>query len=313
MTTRRAFLGLLGAGAFAPRTWAEARHAYDIAFAPVGDGVWMLEGAAEYFSKENGGAIVNIALLQGETGIILVDTGPSVRYGEAIDLAIRQIDPRGVSAVFNTHYHPDHLFGNQTFASKPIYSLEPTVSIIDRDGDALADNMYRMLGDWMRGTDVVRPNRLVQGGEALIDGRRLSVLELGGHTAADLALVDSTTGTLIAGDIAFLDRAPTTPDADLPRWHAALDTLEGLNASQIIPGHGPLDPSGASIRQTRDYLFWLEDTLRGAVLQGLDIIEAMEISLPPEYAEMDVQPGEFRRSVTHLFPKFEREELPRAN
>lgn len=313
MLTRRTALGLIGASSVAGIAPAQARFTYDIVLDRISDGIWMLEGATEYFTDTNGGAIVNIAALRGDTGLILIDTGPSLRYGQALDAALRKLDLRGVSAVFNTHHHPDHFLGNQAFVGRPIYGLPGTVAAARRDGDALSDNMYRLLGDWMRGTELVPPTQDLGGGDYVIDGRQLRVLPLGGHTEADMAILDVETGTLIAGDLAFYNRAPTTPTADLPQWYAALDELEALRPSQIIPGHGPLDRTGESLSQTRDYLMWMEETFRQSARDGLDMIEVMGLPLPEEYASMGAQPQEYERSVSHLFADIEIEELPRAN
>lgn len=313
MPSRRQTLALMGAAAFVRPAQAARALTYDLSPVAVGNGVWMIEGAREYFSMENGGAIVNIALLQGQSGIIVVDTGSSLRYGEALRTLAEGLDFRGVSAVVNTHHHPDHFFGNQVFAQAPIYALGETIAAMQTDADAFSDNMYRLLGDWMRGTEPAIPRNVLMAGPVEIDGRRFTALPLAGHTVSDLALLDEETGTLIAGDLVFYERAPTTPHADLDLWRASLDTLAGLEPAAVLPGHGPLDRGGAAIAQTRDYLVWLEDSLRAAAAQGLDMVEIMQTPLPPEYAAMGAQPQEFERSVAHLFPEIERQVLPRAN
>lgn len=311
--TRRGALGMIGAGALAPRAFAQARLRHDLLPRPVADGIWMIEGATEYFSMENGGAIVNVVFLKGESGLIVVDTGPSRRYGEALASAARALDLRGISAVVNTHHHPDHFFGNQALADRPIFALGATQQAAHAEGPAFADNMYRLLGDWMRGTEVVPPTRVLEPGVQRIDGRAFQVFALSGHTIADLALLDVETGTLIAGDLVFHNRAPTTPSANLADWQAALDSLGRTEAAMLIPGHGPEDRRGAAIPQTRAYLDWLDTTLRQAARSGLTMIEVSDQPLPPEFAAMGAQPEEFRRSVAHLYPTIERQELPRAN
>lgn len=311
MISRRHALGLIAAAPGALH--AQARLSYDLVPVPVANGVWMIEGATEYFTARNGGAIVNCALLRGETGLIAFDTGPSRRYGEALARAARQIDLRGISAVINSHHHPDHFFGNQVFADRPIHALGQTQVLAASEGEAFADNMYRLLGDWMRGTEVVPPSRVLEGGEAVIDGRRFTAYPLAGHTGADLAVLDHQSGLLITGDLVFLDRAPTTPSADLAMWRKSLEVLSGVQAGAVLPGHGPLDTAGAAIAQTGAYLDWLGSTLRAAAAEGLDMIEIMQRPLPAEFAAMGAQPGEFRRSVAHLFLGIEREVLPRGN
>ena len=273
----------------------------------------MVEGATEYFTAANGGAIVNVAMVETPEGILIVDTGPSRRYGEALRAAAQLLHPLGARGAVNTHHHPDHFLGNQVFADLPIRALGETAALAGLHGDGYADNMYRLLGDWMRGTEPLPPNRAIAPGRITIMGRDFDALPLGGHTEADLALLDVQTGVLIAGDLAFLDRAPTTPSADIPRWQTSIDALADIGPRGIIPGHGPFDAGGASLRQTRGYLSWLSDALSAAARRGFDMNETMATPLPPEYAGMGAQPDEFKRSVAHLFGAAERAALPRAN
>lgn len=310
---RRHLLAIGAAGAIAPKAFAAPRLHYDLVPVQVGNGVWMIEGRTEYFTAENGGAIVNCALLDSADGMIIIDNGPSLRYGEALRQAVSQMSPKGIAAVINTHHHPDHFFGNQAFDGIPLLALADTRHQAETHGDAFADNMYLLLGDWMRGTEPVPPNRDVGGGDLVIGGRRLDMIPLGGHTEADLAILDKDTGILIAGDLAFLDRAPTTPSADLALWRQSLDILTGIGASAIIPGHGPFDPERESLRQTGDYLIWLDAILRRSAADGLDMVEIMQLDLPLHFARMGAMPQEFHRSVAHLYSDIERSVLPRAN
>lgn len=311
--TRRAALGMIAAAGLARPVAAQSRLSYELVPVQVAPGVWMIEGSTDYFSMQNGGAIVNITLLQGDDGLIAIDTGPSRRYGEALSDVARRIDLRGITTVVNTHHHPDHFFGNQVFADRPSFALGATQSAAFAEGEGFSDNMYRLLGDWMRGTEVVPPRNVLSGGEVIIGGRRMLALPLGGHTVADLALLDHDSGLLVTGDLVFFDRAPTTPSADLDRWRASLRDLASLDMRGVIPGHGPLDIEGRAIAQTADYLDWLDSGLRAAAREGLDMVEVMDLPLPPRFAGMGAQPQEYHRTVSHLFAEIERQELPRGN
>ena len=310
--TRRDALALgMGAAAMAALP-AQARTplAYDLRPKQVADGLWMLEGRTEYFSMENGGDIVNVAFAETDEGAVVFDTGSSLRYGEALRAAIQNTIGRGVAHVLNTHHHPDHFFGNQVFADVPTAALGQTKRLAEEQGDGFSDAMYHILGDWMRGTEVAPPRVALEGGSVKIGGRVFDLMPLGGHTAADLAVFDPRSGVLIAGDLAFLNRAPTTPHADLDLWRSSLETLTALGATAILPGHGPFDPASESLRQTRAYLDWLEARLRGALADGLDMAETMALPLPADIAALGAMPTEYVRSVAHLFPKFERAYLP---
>lgn len=315
MITRRSSLALIGAAATSlpGLLHAQARLSYDLMPRAVAPGIWMIEGSTDYFGMDNGGAVVNCALLQGDSGLIVIDSGPSLRFGEALSRVARTLDLRGVSAVLNTHHHPDHFFGNQVFAAHPIHALGNTITLAQTEGEGFADNMYRLLGDWMRGTEVVPPRNVLDGGDVVIDGRKMTVLPLSGHTAADMAVLDQASGILITGDLVFYDRAPTTPSADLALWQDSLNVLEATSPGAVLPGHGSLDQTGTAIRQTRAYLDWLDDTLTRSAQNGLDMIEVMQLPLPDQFAAMGAQPGEFQRSVSHLFAEVELSVLPRGN
>jgi len=316
--SRRSLLAASAAAMVAPHAWvrpawAAPRLSYDLVPRRVADGIWMLEGATEYFTFENGGNIVNTAFIETDTGAVIVDTGPSRRYAEELRKVVTAAVPLGVAAVINTHHHPDHFLGNQVFADVPVHSLPETKSLIAEHGDGYADNMYRLVGDWMRGTEPMPPTDVLTGSDLTIGGRSFAALALGGHTEADLVILDRRTGTAIAGDLAFLDRAPTTPDADFGHWHASLDQLESLETSGIVPGHGPFDTGKRSLVQTRAYLHWLDAAMTRAAEEGLDMVEAMHLPLPPDFAAMGAQPVELERSVSHLFGQYERAALPQVN
>jgi quinoprotein relay system zinc metallohydrolase 1 len=309
--SRRRVLTGGAALALAPRVAGAARDAYALKPVEVASGLWMIEGEREFFSRENGGAIVNLLFARTDAGAVVFDTGSTQRHGAALRAAVAQTVPLGIAAVVNTHHHPDHFFGNQVFADRPIRALPAARAGMTAHGASYSDNLYRMLGDWMRGTEPVPATEAIEPGPFSIGGRRFEAIALSGHTEADLAILDIETGTLIAGDLAFLNRAPTTPHADLDAWRAGIDALEALAPGAVAPGHGPFDRTGDALRQTRAYLDWLDQTLREAAEQGLGMVETMRVPMPATFAAMGAQPEEFERSVAHLFSRYEEQALPK--
>lgn len=296
---------------------ALAAHAddFDYRLEPraVAPDVYVFVGKTEDFDTRNGGNIVNTGFIVGPQGVVVIDTGPSLRYGRQMRQAIARVTDKPVLLAINTHHHPDHFLGNQAFSDVPLASLAEVQRGIASEGNAFAENLFRMSGDWMSGTEVVVPTRVLQAGPLEVGGRRLRLLALDGHTGADLALLDEGSGVLFAGDLVFNGRAPTTPHADVGHWLAALDRLDALmrdsGVKVLVPGHGMVTRDGAPIRQTRTWLNWLTATLREAARTGLDMNDVLARPLPPEYAALPMAGTEYRRSVGHLFPAFEREAL----
>ena len=128
----------------------------------IAEDTWLLEGSTDNFAKANGGNIVNTAFIVTEAGVVVIDTGPSRRYGEALRQAIAQVTSKPVIQVLITHHHPDHALGNQAFKDVPIGALADTARLLQEQGDSMAENLYRMVGDWMRGTEVVLPTQVLQ-------------------------------------------------------------------------------------------------------------------------------------------------------
>ena len=279
----------------------------------VADGVYAFIGHTEDFDTVNGGNIANAAFIVAPGGVIVVDSGSSLRYGRQMRAAIAAVTDKPVALVINTHHHPDHFLGNQAFAGVPIGALAETRQAIAAEGDAFAENLFRMSGDWMKGTELQQPTRTLAAGPLEIAGRRLRLLAFDGHTGADLVVVDEASGVVIAGDLVFHGRAPTTPHANVAHWLAALDRLEALTREPgfkvLLPGHGEPAASAAPIRQTRAWLVWLAEAMRQAARDGLDMNEVLARPLPPEFANLPMAASEYRRSVGHLFPAAEQDVL----
>jgi quinoprotein relay system zinc metallohydrolase 1 len=279
----------------------------------IAPGTYVFEGAVEHFTVKNGGNILNTGFIVTEAGVIVIQTGPSRRYGEEMRAAIARVTDRPVLKVFVSNQHPDYFLGSQAFADVPIAALPGTIDGIRAEGRAVTENMYRLIGDWMRGTDALVPTEPVFGATQVYGGHRLRLIPLTGHTQADLAVYDETTRVLFAGGLVFSDRAPTTPHADIPKWLTALDALDDLDVAVLVPNHGAIRPDNSAIAQTRDYLNWLALTLRQSADSGLDMTEVMALDIPAKFSVLNVLREEFTRSVAHLFPATEQSVLPRVN
>jgi len=309
---RRATVG--ASIAVVPRTAPSTQFAspqFDYRLEPrrIADGVFVLVGRTEDFSTTNGGNIVNTGFIVGPSGVIVIDTGPSRRYGEQMLAAIRRVTDRPVVLTVNTHHHPDHFLGNQAFPVDSIAALAETRRGIETDGEAFSTNLYRMAGDWMAGTEAIAPSRTITAGRTSVGGRDLEFVALDGHTGADLVVVDHASGTVFAGDLLFHGRAPTTPHAEPTRWLAALDRLEALPARRWVPGHGEVSEDASSIRETRAYLHWLVTAIRDGAEAGLDITEMLAQPIPTRFRALAEVDREYRRSLIHLFPRAEQAAL----
>lgn len=299
---------LIAALAMAP---LQAANDYALKPVVIADGVQVFIGRNEHFSRDNGGNIANTGFIIGGDGVIVIDTGPSRLYGEQQRAAIAKVTPKPIAQVYISHQHPDHYLGDQAYAGIPVAALPATIAAVQRSGDALADNLYRLVGGWMAGTQSQVPTQVATPGAVTIAGRQLRLIAGAGHTDGDLMIYDVASKTLFTGDLVFFERTPTTPNADVAHWLATLDEIERLDFKTLVPGHGPVVHDARAIAQTRDYLRWLTASFKSAADRGLDMAEVMNQPIPPRFQHLAVLGEEYRRSVSHLYPDIEVRSLPR--
>ena len=316
--SRRDTLRILPAAFAATSIWnaieaAAAPLTYTLKPEKLTEGIWVLRGAQEAISMQNGGAIANISILDTTAGAVIVDTGPSHRFGEALAKLAKDLTGKPIARVYNTHFHPDHVMGNQGFDADKIAAPQGVVDGLKALGNAFADNMYHAAGDWMRGTEVVLPGTILTSEPEDFGDRRIRPLAMRGHTGSDLVLFDETSGFMFTGDLVFLDRAPTTPHADIERWQQALANLGGIPFERLIPGHGPAEESVRGIEQTRQWLEAVEQIIGDAFEKGFDITEAIALPLPDWTEKIALARYEYERTVMHLYPKLEAARWPRVD
>ncbi|MCY1461382.1 hypothetical protein D9M71_790370 [compost metagenome] len=63
----------------------------------------------------------------------------------------------------------------------------------------------------------------------------------------------------------------------------------------------------------RDYLGWLDGLLKEAAAKGEEMNEVIRAPIPDRFASVNLSRYELIRSVSHLYPKYEMERLPRVD
>jgi glyoxylase-like metal-dependent hydrolase (beta-lactamase superfamily II) len=93
------------------------------------------------------------------------------------------------------------------------------------------------------------------------------------HAPEDLMVYVPSEKVLFAGDLVFRGRIPFVGNADSKGWLSALDEIEKMNPTIVIPGHGAYSVTPQEdIRFTREYLKYLRETMSHAAV-NLDPFE----------------------------------------
>jgi len=294
--------------------WAQAqvRLDYRLQARELADGVYVVEGAAADFAPANGCNIINTGFIVTEAGVLVINTGPSRRYGEQLRALIARTTAQPVVRVIHLNQHPDYVLGNQAFADVPRLATPLTRAGLQREARAYEDNLYRLCGDWMKDTEVLLPSADAMPGVERIGDHEIELVELSGHTDSDLVLIDRTRDLVFAGGLVFAQRIPTTPHARLPDWQASLARLQTWPQRTWVPSHGVVSGERVDIEQTARYLAWLDQHFRSAAERGLDMNELLREPVPPEFRRWAAFETEYVRNVAHLYPRYEQAVLTRA-
>lgn len=286
---------------------------YHLSARQLAPGVYVVEGDNADFSVANGCNIINTGFIVTGEGVVVVNTGPSRRYGEQLRALIARTTPETVRLVVQLNQHPDYFLGHQAFADVPRLATAATRTGAAAEASAYESNLYRLCGDWMTGTEALLPDTDLASGAWQVGPRRFELREYRGHTGSDLVLIDQASGVAFVGGLAFSRRVPTTPHARVDEWLQSLQALQVLGLKTVVPSHGPVFADDSGLEQTQRYLRWLDGHFRLAAQQGLEMNEVLRAPVPAEFEAWAAFETEYLRNVAHLYPRYEQAALKPAH
>jgi cyclase len=210
---------------------------------------WVDDGALSL-------GICSYALVDGADAIVY-DTHVSVAHAVAIRHELERLGVRHIVVVLS-HWHLDHVAGNEAFADCEIVASGQTRDALVRERAAIE------VGTSGEGPPAISPLLLpttVFEGETVIAAGRLraAAVQVDIHTADGVVLHLPDEGLLLAGDT-LEDTVTYVSEAERLATHLdELGRLRRLGATRIYPNHGDPDVLAASgygeglIEATRRY------------------------------------------------------------
>ncbi len=282
----------------------------------------------------------NMAVLRTSAGLVAVDSLISPLHAREARRVIGDRHPgQTVKWLVNTHYHPDHHFGNQTFPEATIVAhvrnaarapgnadlvaqmarapgeLETRLARL-KEGGVTGESGAALSGEialWQKrlaryaGFAPRPPDLLIESDATLaIGGKTIRLLHLGpGHTDGDLAVLFVEDRVLVTGDLVFNRVVPvidTDGGVDVAGWIQALARLGELGDSvdRVIPGHGTVGGRELLAEQAR----YLGDLLQGvsaARRSGLTLEQAKRAVTLPAYSGYERVFGDVDGNVEDLW------------
>ncbi|TDD58118.1 MBL fold metallo-hydrolase [Kribbella antibiotica] len=176
---------------------------------------------------------LNIGLVVGSGGALVIDTRATTEEAEELLGHIREVTDQPVRWVVNTHSHYDHVNGNSVFAEATAYAHENTIAAIDLKAESFAVAKVIDLGD-----------------------RRVELLYLGnGHTAGDAVAVVPDVNVFFLGDLIEESQPPQYGDDSFPlEWPDTLERVIGTmpKGATVVPGHGAVVDAAFATNQSAE-------------------------------------------------------------
>ena len=260
----------------------------------LGDNMYMLEG--------QGG---NITVAVAKDGIVMVD-GQYAPLHDKIKAAISTISNQPIKYLINTHFHPNHVGGNELFAKDGA-----TVVAQDNVKSRLAAGTTNGLtGEKTPPVpqDALPTDTYTNFSKIRLNGRVADLKHIANaHTDGDTYVWFKTANVLSTGDTFTNGRYPNIDFANggnIKGMIAATDAyLKLTNAkTRIVPGHGPLADK-AVLTEYRAMLISARDRMAKLVKDGKsedDVVAAKPFAdLDAKWAPTELASKNFIRVVYH--------------
>lgn len=229
---------------------------------------YFVQGLPEMGSSKNQNFISNAGFVITPKGVVVVDALGSPVLAKKLIAEIKKITPQKIVAVIVTHYHADHVYGLQEFKKlgTKIYAQGEGRGYIS--SETARQRLIASRTDfapWVNSsTNLISADVWIDQNFTLtVGGVSFKIGRVGpAHAPEDLIIYVPSEKVLFAGDLVFRGRIPFVGNADSKGWLQALNEIESLNPTIVIPGHGThsINPI-EDIRFTREYLRYLRQSM----------------------------------------------------
>jgi cyclase len=201
--------------------------------------------------------------------VVVVDANYS--SGAAVVMPkIRATTDKPLRFVIDTHFHPDHSFGNKLWADAGAMPVAQAAALdeLKRNGATAWIDSARTRPD-VAASQLKLPELSYSDSLVFSDARhRVELLWFGpGHTPGDTLVWLPGEKVLFTGDVCVNGSYNYVHDSDITGWIKVLEKARALGAKTVCPGHGPVGGPEIIVDQ-QGYLIELQRGVQALVAAG---------------------------------------------
>jgi glyoxylase-like metal-dependent hydrolase (beta-lactamase superfamily II) len=296
-------------------------------------------GVYACIATERGGAMSNAGIIDMGEFALIFDTFNTPQAGEDLKTATVELLGKPIKYVINSHWHGDHMRGNQNFMDTVIISSNDTRDMMIKTQDSWLNRMKPLLPNLTQDIekvamdilalaeqDEVKKNQLITH-QCFLEELKQSICTLNvtlptitynkkmsiygalhtaqvismgqAHTLCDSILYIPEKSIIFAADIVSSYNHPLFSDGNHLEWLQVLNLLEDMGKNTIIPGHGTIVDTS--------YLNYLKQYIQDLIVISQHGIEhnggvdfdVSQVAIPEAYKDWGA-PDVFYRNLEFL-------------
>lgn len=211
----------------------------------ISSSIYVIHGPTAVPNEKNQGFMNNPGIVMTSKGVVVIDPGGAIEGGEMTLRAIKTLTNQPVVAVFNTHIHADHWFGNaaftQAYPNIPVYGHQVTIDEGHATGEAWINTIKTLTMNDRHKKDIVVANQDVKNGDVITIGDTSFTIyhDAVTHTHSDIMISVNQGEAIFLGDNLFSGRLNQHAEGHIKKtWEAVEKAVAASKAKVIVPGHG---------------------------------------------------------------------------
>ena len=198
------------------------------------------DGIYAYLQPDGSWGLNNAGFIVGRNSVTVIDTCFTEARTKAFLEAVHTVTTLPLRTLLNTHHHGDHTHGNYLLPGATIIAHRLCREMVIETGLRTLHPLFPTV-EWgnleLAPPVVTFEDRL----DVYVDDLRVELIFVGpAHTTNDILVWVPERSVLYSGDLLFNQGTPFVAMGSIAGSLRALETLRGLGAKTIVPGHGPV-------------------------------------------------------------------------